>query len=572
MTIKKIVKIILPIILSACILILIFNYVGKPQNKYLSKTKKYTTTTSINTAMANNYEIKTSNYKATKQGVYYEVFVRSFADSNGDGIGDLNGLTKKLDYLNDGNPKTTSDLGVDAIWLMPINTSPSYHKYDVSDYYNIDPEYGTIQDFEKLITQAHKRGIKVIMDLVVNHTSSQNKWFQDSEKSKTNPYRDYYTWVNANQNDYDLNATSSWNSQVWHKYGDSYYYGIFWDQMPDLNYENPKVRREIENIAKFWLKKGADGFRLDAAMHIYGAGELPKSQQKNALTKTLQWWKEFRNACKTVNPNVYLAGEVWDDSTGDEPSVIAPYYKVFDTNFNFTIGQTGTSSIIDMVNMEQDSDFANSLNDIYNKYSKQSANYIDAPFLSNHDQERSMSILNDINKAKLAANIYMTLPGNPFIYYGEELGMKGNKPDENIRQPFIWNKSLKAPVAKWEGLTDNEKTQSEEQQIKDPNSLLNHYKKLIKLRHSYVALMSGDFQPINSGNDYVVAYSRTYKENKKVKQSLVIFHNLSKQKQTVSLKTNAKYKIVFNSTDKKPAIIKGLKITIPVQSTVILSK
>lgn len=534
------------------------------------RSKKIASTLIISASiLASNFTYATDiqNKAASKNNVYYEIFVRSFADSNGDGIGDLNGLTSKLDYLNDGNPKTTSDLGVDAIWLMPINVSPSYHKYDVSDYYNIDPEYGTIPDFENLITQAHKRGIKVIMDLVVNHTSSQNKWFEESKQSKTSPYRNYYTWINATQKEYNLNAISSFDTQVWHKSGDSYYYGIFWDQMPDLNYDNQKVRDEIKNVAEFWLKKGVDGFRLDAALHIYGEGELPKSQQKNSLNKTLQWWQEFRKACQTVNPNVYLAGEVWD-----QPSVIAPFYKVFDTNFNFAISDSGEDSITDIVNMEQDNDFASSLNDIYNMYAKQGANYIDAPFLSNHDQERSMSGLNDLTKAKLAANIYMTLPGNPFIYYGEEIGMKGKKPDENIRQPFIWNKSLKAPVAKWEGLTDNDKTQSEEQQIKDPNSLLNHYKQLIKLRHSNVALMNGDFKPIDSANDYVVAYSRTYKENNKVKQSLIVLHNLSKKKQTISLKTKGNYKIIFDSTNKKQASIKGLKIAIPAQSTVIVNK
>jgi alpha-amylase len=190
-----------------------------------------------------------------------------------------------MDYLNDGNPKTTTDLGINGIWLMPITVSPRYHKYDTTNYYDIDPEYGTLKDFQTFLKEAHKRGIKVIMDLVINHTSSEHPWFISANSSEKSPYRNYYTWVNSRKpgfnssdSDYDLSGRSSWQTAVWHPGTYGNFYGIFGAQMPDLNYDNPKVRSVIKDIAKFWLKKGVDGFRLDAALHIYGDYELPKGK------------------------------------------------------------------------------------------------------------------------------------------------------------------------------------------------------------------------------------------------------------------------------------------------------
>ena len=195
--------------------------------------------------------------------VFYEVFVRSFQDSDGDGIGDLQGLIDRLDYLNDGDPATASDLGVTGIWLMPVAQSPSYHGYVTADYYTVEQDYGSNEGFQRLIDEAHRRGIKVLVDLVLNHTSIEHPWFIDSASGPDSDKRDWYIWRPS-----DDGSRAPWvgGGPVWHKQGDAYYFGLFWEGMPDLNYRNPEVTAEMQNAARFWLEEmGVDGFRLDAA-------------------------------------------------------------------------------------------------------------------------------------------------------------------------------------------------------------------------------------------------------------------------------------------------------------------
>ena len=504
-----------------------------------------------------------------KYGIYYQIFVRSFADSNNDGIGDLNGLTSRLDYLNDNNPATNTDLGINGIYLMPVNVSPSYHKYDVTDYYNIDPDYGTMDDFRTFLDEAHKRGIKVILDLVVNHTSSKHQWFKESAKAWGNPFRDYYSWVGGDEKGYNVRGTSSWGSRAWHAYGGSYYYGIFWGQMPDLNFDNPKVREEMKKIVRFWLEKGVDGFRLDAAMHIYGAFEKPAGTKLQG--KNLQWWREFGSAAEEVKPDVYLVGEVWDKT-----SVAAPYYRGLDSLFNFDVGE----GIINVVNAGTNTavgskGFSPWLKEKYESFAAVEPNFLDAPFLSNHDQNRSMDRLGgDIVKAKLAAGIYLTLPGNPFIYYGEEIGMRGSKPDERIREPFIWFKEPKPPQAYWRSAASNAATVPEEVQREDPASLLNYYKQLIRLRQSSEALMKGDYRALDSGSSSLVAYGRSHTEGGNLKEDVIVLHNLSNEKQTVTLEGEdlSKAKIIFAGNGKSRDKISGSGVAISPNTTVVLQK
>lgn len=280
------------------------------------------------------YPLRQKTDMEEKRGVYYEIFVRSFADSDGDGVGDFNGVTAKLDYLK--------DLGIEGIWLMPINASDSYHGYDVTDYYTVNEDYGTEADFQTLLDEAHKRGIKIIMDFVINHTSSNHPWFRSS-RNVDSEYRDYYTWVSSSDPDYDPSDRSDWGSNVWQRgSGGYYYYGMFSSGMPDLNYENPKVRQEVISAAQKWLEMGVDGFRLDAAMHIYGNHEQKHITQTN-LYKNLEWWNEFAIACEEVNPDVYLVGEAWKD---DE--ALAEYAQPFDTKFNFAFEE----NMIDRVTSE----------------------------------------------------------------------------------------------------------------------------------------------------------------------------------------------------------------------------
>ncbi|RSK27172.1 DUF3459 domain-containing protein [Bacillus sp. HMF5848] len=486
----------------------------------------------------------------TKYGTYYEIFVRSFADSNEDGIGDIKGIINNLDYI--------SELGVDGLWLMPINSSPSYHKYDVTDYYNIDPEYGNLDDFQTLLDEAEKRGIKVIMDLVINHTSANHPWFMDAVSSEDSKYRDYYKWIVKNQKGYDINARTEWDSPTWHQVGSYFYYGTFYRGMPDLNFNNPAVREEITNIAKFWLEKGVDGFRLDAARHIYDTHEY--SDTTDISGKNVEWWETFGAACEEVNPDVYIVGEVWD-----RPEVVAPYYKAFDSTFNFAI----SDNLIEILNAGEDSTldgFSLSLANSYQTYTKVEANYLDAPFISNHDKERIVTSLHgDLEKAKLAANIYLTLPGNPFIYYGEELGYVGTKPDELIREPFIWNKDKTAPTTSWEPIRQNENISSLQEQKQDPNSMFNHYKQLIHLRSSHDALVKGNFEVVETNSDKLIAYRRNYHDD-----SILVVHNISNETQTLQNSFNNDNHILFNS--KEGSSLTNNSIVLEPLSTIIIGK
>jgi len=429
--------------------------------------------------------------------VIYEVFVRSFYDSDGDGIGDLNGLTEKLDYLQ--------DLGIEGLWLMPINPSPSYHKYDVTDYYDIDPEYGTLEDFNRLLTEAHNRGIKILMDLVVNHTSSQHPWFKDAYLSSESSYRDWYVWADAETN---LLERGEWNQQVWHGFGENHYEGIFWEGMPDLNFDNPAVKKEIIQIADYWLEQGVDGFRLDAAKHIYS-----RDDQANVA-----WWQEFRQALDETNPDVFLVGEVWA-----EASVVAPYLQEgLNSAFDFDL----SSKILASAKQESNAGAVSYLSRVREYVSTIDEEAIDSIFLTNHDMNRIMSELNgNVNQAKMAASLLLTLPGTPFIYYGEELGMEGKKPDEQIREPMLWyNAPTDTGQTTWEKARYNldEKAISVESQLTDPDSLYNHYKRMIYLRRSNDVLINGEIETIGLTAPGLIGFKRLTPE-----EEVVVLHNMS---------------------------------------------
>jgi glycosidase len=481
--------------------------------------------------------------------VYYEIFVRSFYDTNGDGIGDLNGVTAKLDYLQ--------SLGVSGIWLMPINPSPSYHGYDVTDYYGIQPQYGTMADFQNLLKEAHKRGIRVIMDLVLNHTSNRHPWFQQASGGSA-PYRDWYVWADSGT---DVNAVSAAGGPAWHAaLGDSYL-GIFSDSMPDLNYDNPEVRREMTNVGRFWLKQGVDGFRLDAAKHIYDNlqtdDNLPETVQKN-----LAWWDAFRQGLDQVNPEAYVVGEVWDNSFAG----MAPYLEAFDSVFDFPLAGT----LIDSVKNEQSANIGDTLSKVYALYQKESGGkFVDAPFLSNHDQDRVMSQLDgNPNHMKMAAALLLTLPGEPFIYYGEEIGMRGQKPDEQIREPMRWNEKWDAPgETAWERPALNSDPQvSVEAEQKDPDSLLHTYQMLIRWRKQVEALRNGAIRDYPADGGPISAYVRA-----SAQQTVLVAHNLSGAQQTVSLDPNLPDRFAQVLLASQDGVdLQGGRLTLPPYSTAVL--
>jgi len=460
--------------------------------------------------------------------VFYEIFVRSFYDSNGDGIGDLQGIIQKLDYLNDGDPNTTTDLGITGIWLMPINQSPSYHGYDVVDYRGVNPDYGTNEDFKQLMDEAHARGIKVIIDLVINHTSSLHPWFQASKDSDNN-FRDWYLWSDSKPN-----YSGPWGQNVWHGSSGSYYYGVFWSEMPDLNFENEEVRTEIKDITNFWLDEmKVDGFRLDAAKHIIEDG----SNQENTQG-TLDWWSEFNQEFKSINPHALAVGEVWDETT-----VVLSYLdNRLDFCFEFDLAQ----DILSAVKNSNPVLIVQKMEEMNTQYPYHQY----GTFLTNHDQNRTIgSLSNNIAKNMLASSIYLTLPGIPFIYYGEEIAMRGQKPDEDIRKPMLWNSSTNAGFSTsqpWRSVNSNYVTLNVATLQSDETSIWSRYNRLVQLRNSESALSVGTYQKVLPDTEEVYSYLRYDDEN-----AILVIHNFSEKLKdfSLTLETTALEEGVYDVVD-----------------------
>lgn len=425
--------------------------------------------------------------------VYYEVFVGSFYDSDGDGMGDLKGVEEKLDYIQ-------YDLGATGIWFMPIHSSDTYHKYDVSDYYSIDSAYGTMEDFESLVAEMNKRDMDLIMDLVLNHTSTKHQWFQ---KAITDNLNNQCTEINE-CNYY--NFSSEYIAGYHQLTNNLWYEGVFWDQMPDLNLDNSLLREEIVDIIDFWLDKGIKGFRLDATTHFY-----ERNQESNI--EFLRW---LNTEVKSIKPDAYIVGEAWSG----ESIILDMARSGIDSFFNFSFSQN-SGNIVKAIRNENGNKLAQQIVD-YNKALEESNDkVIDAVFLSNHDNDRSAGYLIKDEDKKLAANIYLLMPGNVFVYYGEEVGLKGSGIDENKRLPILWNKD---GVGVTTGPKDATYQQKDpiyvDEALKDKDSLLNHYKRVISLRnqHSEISRNSVEIIDLNDDRLAVLDYG-----------SIVIVHNLSKE-------------------------------------------
>ena len=431
---------------------------------------------------------------AWRQGaVCYEIFVRSFFDSDGDGIGDFAGLTQKLDYVNDGDPRSTRDLGARCIWLMPVAASPSYHGYDVKNYYRVNPEYGTSADFKRLVAAAHRRGIRVLVDLVLNHASSEHPYFKEALRDPASPHRSWFRFATAPPAE-----RGPWGQQVWHKspVRDEYYYGIFTAEMPDLNYATAAVREEAERVGRFWLTEmGVDGFRLDAVPYLVEEG--------SALAHTAGTHAQLRDfgaSVRRISPGAFTIGEVWD-STG---TVLRYYPDQLDAYFAFEL----SDALLDAVRTST----AQRLLAAYARMQRAMPAARWSPFQRNHDQTRTLTALGgDLRAARLSAELLLTLPGLPFVYYGEELGMTGDKPDPRLRTPMHWTSGRAAGFttgAAWEPLQPDSATANVAVQHADAGSLLNHYRRLIHLRASHPALGGGDYVPLEASDPAVAAFLR----------------------------------------------------------------
>ena len=413
-----------------------------------------------------------------REAVIYEIFVRSFQDSDGDGIGDFNGITRRLDYLR--------ALGVTALWLMPIHPSPSYHGYDVKDYYAVNPDYGTMDDFKTLLAEARRRGIRVILDLVVNHSSSQHPFFQ-AALDPSSPYRDYYV---------------CWETEAGHgghKPEHGFYYGLFGPKMPDLNVTNPDVTAEIKQVVRFWLNEvGVDGFRIDAISHL-----IEEDAHHANTPATHAWLRDFYSHFKGVKADAYVVGEVWEAGA----ALIKAYgggQEQMDHIFNFELAKG-------YVNSALNADKASVIQSLNSALAEASHGHY-ATFLTNHDQDRVMSVLGgNVERAKVAASLLLTGPGTPYLYYGEEIGMTGRKPDEHIRTPMPWSAKFGAGFTigePWMPLNDDYTTKNVTAQVHDPDSLLHHYRRLIALRRATPALHSGEVIVLETGNPAVYAILR----------------------------------------------------------------
>ncbi|MGZ9159902.1 MAG: alpha-amylase family glycosyl hydrolase [Candidatus Limnocylindrales bacterium] len=423
--------------------------------------------------------------------VFYEVFVRSFADSDGDGIGDLQGLTDRLDYLNDGDPATTTDLGVTGLWLMPIAEAASYHGYDVVDYRAIEHDYGTTDEFRALVAEAHRRGIAVIVDLVLNHTSREHPWFQDSRQPGS-AHADWYRW-----SDTDPGYGGPDGQPVWHPDGERFYYAQFWEGMPDLDLANPRVTAELDGVARYWLDDlDVDGFRLDAIKHLVEDGE-----QQEDTRATHAWLEGFNARVHSAKPDALLVGEVYDLTLVSSSYVPA----AVDLAFDFELA----GKMLLGARIGEAASLASAQRDVLERY--RDRRY--AAFLTNHDQARVMTELNDPGTARAAATALLTNPGVPFVYYGEEIGLTGGKPDERIRAPMPWDGS--GPGAgfttgvPWEPFEPGRETHNVAAATADPHSLLAHYRALIAARTAHPALSAGTFVPLESSAPTVYAFLAT---------------------------------------------------------------
>ncbi|MDE6029017.1 MAG: InlB B-repeat-containing protein [Clostridiales bacterium] len=459
-----------------------------------------------------------------EMGVGYQIFVASFCDSNGDGCGDLNGITSKLDYLQ--------SLNVDVLWLTPIQSSNSYHGYDCYDYYSIDPKFGTNADYRKLVSEAHKRGMKIIMDLVVNHTSQQNEWFQKSKDGvieevtyqdgtkATVKYRDFYRWKNSGGNRME-SAGDGW-----------YFYSSFNNTMPELNYDYQPVRDAMVDVAAYWMSYGLDGFRMDAIKHVFmwdesenasgdregGANDKPYNYNE---TKNVEFFKEFNYKLKTKYPNCYLLGEQLNGNTDD----VSPFYQGMDSLFDFNT-YYNLPNRMDGGAAATAADF----NANAQKYLNHRADRpINCMISSNHDVNRLNAQINgSTEKAKLYFAVTMTMPGLTWIYYGDEIGLVGQKgSDDDLRQSMKWTSGWANKCTAIYDNGANRNTKSVADQQADDNSLLNYVKSLTKFRNDNPALINGTATCSEDNGMLKITVTgggKTY----------TVYHNFSNSSKTVS--------------------------------------
>lgn len=487
--------------------------------------------------------------------VFYEIFVGSFSDSNGDGVGDLRGIIDRFDYLNDGDPNSGLSLGVEGIWLTPIFSSPTYHKYDVTDYYRIDSKFGTEDDLKELIALCHDRNVKLIIDLPINHTSTNNSMFVNFAQAHrigdvNSPYYDYYSYYLSGENSPSGRRFSQLSGT------DVMYECNFDGAMPELNYDNQAVREEMLDVAKYYLELGIDGFRFDAAMYVY-YGDNKKSSE---------FWKWYIDELKKINDKVYTVAEVWASDS------ITQTYASATNCFNFTTSQA-TGQI---ANTTKGGDV-----NVYTSYVEKYVKNVKAvnpdgmilPFIANHDTDRAAGFLSvSSGQMQVAANLLLLSCGSPFIYYGEEIGLKGSRgganTDANRRLAMLWGDgdTVRNPV----GSTYPEENQingTVADQIGDETSLYNYYKRLIMIRNANPEIARGEYKALKFNGTKLGGFTSTYKGS-----TVAVLHNTTTEEITVDLSTvsNIDFKEIRAAIGLNGAKLEGKVLTLGAQTSVVI--
>ncbi len=485
--------------------------------------------------------------------VFYQIFVGSFSDSNGDGIGDLRGIINRFDYLNDGNDNSGLSLGVEGIWLTPIFKSGSYHKYDVANYYQVDPQFGTEADLQELIDLCHSRNVKIILDLPINHTSSSHPWFQyfvnaQKDGNTDNRYYDYYSYADAPQPGKQYSAIAGVGK---------YYECNFSGDMPELNFDNEEVRQAVVEVARYYLDMGLDGFRFDAAKYIY-YGEN---------TRCVEFWDWYMAELRKIKPDIYTVAEVWD---GD--GVTIPYNS--STNcFNFSMSQT-TGSIASAAKGGDVNRLTKYVEYYIQSIQKEKADAMLISFIANHDTDRAAGMLSvSTGQAFVGANLNILTPGSPFIYYGEEIGLKGSRgganTDANRRLAMLWgdNDTIKDPV----GTTYKPSSQTNgtvADQKPYSYSLLTHYKKLIMIRKVNPEIAYGTYTALELEGTKVGGFRSEYEG-----KSVVVLHNTTTEAYQIDLSTlgqDVAQMAIAAYAGLGTATLEGTVLTLQGQTSVVL--
>ncbi len=487
--------------------------------------------------------------------VFYEIFVGSFADSDGDGIGDLRGILNKFDYLNDGDPNSGKSLGIEGIWLSPIFKSPSYHKYDVTDYYTVDPKFGSQKDLDDLIALCHSRGVKLILDMVVNHTAKDCAWFKafteaHKRNDRSDPYYDFYSYYTKGDQAPAGRAFAPLSGT------DVYYECNFYDGMPELNFDNPAVREEVLKISRYYLDRKIDGFRYDAAKYVY-YGDHKKS---------VAYWQEYLGTLRNEYPGLYTVAEVWD---GD--GVTDLYYPAVNC-FNFTAGQI-EGLIAETAKQGNAGDYARYVEKYLKSIEGTNPDAMYLPFLSNHDMDRIAGGLTVASgNMQMAANLYILGPGSPFLYYGEGLGMRGSRggsnTDANRRLAMLWGdgNTVKNPVGADYGADKQIKAGVKEQR-EDPNSLYTYYKKLIMIRKANPAIARGEYKAVSIDGSKVGGFTATLDG-----VTVLVLHNPGRGYQTVDLSAIGAFTSLRAVVGMGSAELNGASLDIEGQTSVVLGK